>query len=50
MRENIEGMRKWAMYRARLASRRKEALPADADDVPRLTSERRNLFIQGDSN
>ena len=51
MRENIEGMRKWAMYRARLASsEEKEALPTDADDVPRLTSERRNLFIQGDSN
>ena len=39
------------MYRARLASsEEKEALPVDADDVPRLTSERRNLFIQGDSN
>jgi hypothetical protein len=50
MRENIEDMRKWAKYRARLASsEEKESLPADAEDVPRLPNERRNLFIRGDS-
>ena len=50
MRENIEGMRKWAKYRARLAStENKESLPADVEDVPRLAGERRNLFIKGDS-
>ena len=50
MRENIEGMRKWAKYRARLASsEEKESLPADAEDVPRLPNERRNLFIRGDA-
>jgi SpoVK/Ycf46/Vps4 family AAA+-type ATPase len=50
MRENIEGMRKWAKYRARLASSEmKESLPADAEDVPRLPNERRNLFIRGDA-
>ena len=50
MRENIEGMRKWAKYRARLASSEdKESLPADAEDVPRLANERRNLFIKEDS-
>ena len=50
MRENIEGMRKWAKYRARLASsEEKETLLADAEDVPRLPNERRNLFIRGDA-
>ena len=50
MRENIEGMRKWAKYRARLAfSEEKESLPTDAEDVPRLPNERRNLFIRGDA-
>jgi len=50
MRENIEGMRKWAKYRARLASSEdKEVLPEDGDDVPRLPNERRNLFIKEDS-
>ena len=50
MRENIEGMRKWAKYRARLASsEEKESLPADVEDVPRLPNERRNLFIRGDA-
>ena len=50
MRENIEGMRKWAKYRARLASsEEKETLPEDAEDVPRLPNERRNLFIRGDA-
>ncbi len=50
MRENIEGMRKWAKYRARLASSEdKESLPADVEDVPRLPNERRNLFIKEDS-
>ena len=34
MRENIEGMRKWAKYRARLASsEEKESLPVDAEDL-----------------
>jgi SpoVK/Ycf46/Vps4 family AAA+-type ATPase len=47
MRENIEGMRKWAKYRARLASsEEKEVLPTDGEDVPRLPNERRNLFIE----
>ena len=50
MRENIESMRKWAKYRARLASsEEKESLPIDAEDVPKLPNERRNLFIMGDS-
>jgi SpoVK/Ycf46/Vps4 family AAA+-type ATPase len=50
MRENIESMRKWAKYRARFASSEdKESLPADAEDVPRLANERRNLFIKEDS-
>jgi ATP-dependent 26S proteasome regulatory subunit len=50
MRENIEGMRKWAKYRARLASsEEKEVLPTDGEDVPRLPNERRNLFIRGDA-
>jgi len=50
MRENIEGMRKWAKYRARMASAEvKEQLPEDTDQVPRLENERRNLFIEGDS-
>jgi hypothetical protein len=27
----------------------KETLPEDAEDVPRLPNERRNLFIRGDA-
>ena len=50
MRENIESMRKWAKYRARLASsEEKEKLPEDNDQIPRLPNERRNLFIQEDA-
>ena len=50
MRENIEGMRKWAKYRARFASSEdKEPLPIDVEDVPKLPNERRNLFIRGDA-
>lgn len=47
MRENILEMRKWAKFRARLASDDiTENLPEITEEVPRLATERRNLFVK----
>lgn len=47
MRENILDMRKWAQYRARLASDEStEDLPESKDGAPKLIAERRNLFVR----
>jgi SpoVK/Ycf46/Vps4 family AAA+-type ATPase len=47
MRENILEMRKWAKFRARLASDDvSEILPEITEEVPRLATERRNLFVK----
>ena len=47
MRENILEMRKWAKFRARLASDdATEILPEITEEVPRLATERRNLFVK----
>ena len=47
MRENILEMRKWAKFRARLASDdATETLPEITEEVPRLATERRNLFVK----
>jgi hypothetical protein len=40
-------MRKWAKFRARLASDDvSEILPEITEEVPRLATERRNLFVK----
>ena len=47
MRENILEMRKWAKFRARLASEEvTEILPEMTEEIPRLATERRNLFVK----